>query len=60
MPELKIARVLRDEAVVKLARDLAVSVLDADPELRSYGHIALQREMKDRFADAAFDVVLSG
>jgi ATP-dependent DNA helicase RecG len=60
MPELKIARVLRDEAVVKLARDLAVSVLDDDPELRAYGHIALQREMKDRFSEASFDVVQSG
>jgi ATP-dependent DNA helicase RecG len=60
MPELKIARVLRDEAVVKLARDLAVAVLDDDPELRGYGNIALEREMRDRFSGAQFDVVQSG
>jgi ATP-dependent DNA helicase RecG len=60
MPELKMARVVRDEAVVKLARDLAVRVLDEDPELRAYGHIALEREMRDRFSEAAFDVVQSG
>jgi ATP-dependent DNA helicase RecG len=60
MPELKMARVLRDQDVVKLARDLAVAVLDEDPELRGYGHIALEREMRDRFSAAAFDVVQSG
>ena len=60
MPELKIARVLRDQAVVKLTRDLAVALLDDDPELRGYLHIALEREMRDRFAEAAFDVVQSG
>jgi ATP-dependent DNA helicase RecG len=60
MPELKIARVLRDEVVVKLARDLAVRVLDEDPELRGYGNIALEREMRDRFSGAEFDVVQSG
>jgi ATP-dependent DNA helicase RecG len=60
MPELKMARVLRDEEIVKLARDLAVKVLDEDPELRGYGHIALEREMRDRFSGAQFDVVQSG
>jgi ATP-dependent DNA helicase RecG len=60
MPELKIARVVRDEAAVKLARDLAVKVLDEDPELRGYGNIALEREMRDRFSGAEFDVVQSG
>jgi ATP-dependent DNA helicase RecG len=60
MPELKIARVLRDQAVVKLARDLAVALLDDDPELRGYAHIALEREMRNRFSEAAFDVVQSG
>jgi ATP-dependent DNA helicase RecG len=60
MPELRMARVLRDQDVVKLARDLAVAVLDDDPELRGYGHIALEREMRDRFSAVAFDVVQSG
>jgi ATP-dependent DNA helicase RecG len=60
MPELKMARVLRDLDIVQLARRLAVQVLDDDPELRAYGHIALEREVRDRFSAAAFDVVQSG
>ncbi|MDP9226198.1 MAG: ATP-dependent DNA helicase RecG [Actinomycetota bacterium] len=60
MPELKMARVLRDQSVVKLARDLAVGILEEDPQLRGYAHIALEREMRDRFPEAALDVVQSG
>jgi ATP-dependent DNA helicase RecG len=60
MPELKMARVLRDLEVIQRARQLAVDLLDEDPELRGYGHIALEREMRDRFSAAAFDVVQSG
>jgi ATP-dependent DNA helicase RecG len=60
MPELKIARVLRDQSVVRLARDLAAGILDEDPQLRGYAHIALEREMRDRFPEAALDVVQSG
>ncbi|MBW3594408.1 MAG: ATP-dependent DNA helicase RecG [Actinobacteria bacterium] len=60
MPQLKMARVLEHEDMIKAARDLAVEVLDADPELRAYEHIPLEREMRDRFPDQALDVVQSG
>ena len=60
MPELKMARVLEHEDMIKAARDVAVELLDEDPELRGYDHIALEREMRDRFPDRALDVVHSG
>ena len=60
MPQLKMARVLEHEDMIKAARDIAVEVLDQDPELRGYDHIALEREMRDRFPDQALDVVQSG
>ena len=60
MPELKMARVLEHRDVVKAARDLAVEMLDADPELRAYEHLALEREMRGRFPEHALDVVQSG
>ena len=60
MPQLKMARVLEHQDVVKMARDLAVSILDEDPELRAYEHIALEREMRARFPERALDVVQSG
>jgi ATP-dependent DNA helicase RecG len=60
MPELKIARVLEHVAEIKLARDLAEEVLEADPELRAYENIALAQEMRDRFPESALDVVQAG
>jgi ATP-dependent DNA helicase RecG len=60
MPQLKMARVLEHEDVIKAARDTAVALLDDDPELRAYEHIALEREMRDRFPEQALDVVQSG
>lgn len=60
MPQLKMARVLEHEDMIKAARDAAVKLLDADPELRAYENIALEREMRDRFPDQALDVVQSG
>ena len=60
MPQLRMARVLEHEDMIKAARDLAVALLDEDPELRGYEHIALEREMRDRFPDQALDVVQSG
>lgn len=60
MPQLKMARVLEHEDMIKAARDAAVDLLDADPELRAYENIALEREMRDRFPDQALDVVQSG
>jgi ATP-dependent DNA helicase RecG len=60
MPQLKMARVLEHEDMIKAARDAAVELLDGDPELRAYENIALEREMRDRFPDQALDVVQSG
>jgi ATP-dependent DNA helicase RecG len=60
MPQLKIARVLEHQEVVKQARDVAVQILDEDPELRAYEHQALAREMRDRFPDETLAVVQSG
>jgi ATP-dependent DNA helicase RecG len=60
MPALKMARVLEHEDVIKAARDAAVELLDGDPELRGYEHIALEREMRDRFPEETLDVVQSG
>ena len=60
MPELKLARVLKHRDEIKLARTLAEELLDADPELRAYEHMALAREMQDRFPEESLDVVQSG
>ena len=60
MPQLKMARVLEHQDVIKMARDLAIVILDDDPELRSYDNIALEREMRSRFPERALDVVQSG
>lgn len=60
LPQLKMARVLQHQDVVKDARDRAVAMLDEDPELRAYEHQALAREMRDRFPEAMLDVVQSG
>ena len=60
MPQLKMARVLEHQDIVKQARDQAVALLDADPELADWDHTALAREMRDRFPEGALDVVQSG
>ncbi len=60
MPELKLARVLQHRDEIKAARALAEEVLDRDPDLRAYEHIALAREMRDRFPEESLDVVQSG
>ncbi|HEX2235111.1 MAG TPA: ATP-dependent DNA helicase RecG [Actinomycetota bacterium] len=60
MPQLKMARVLEHHLVVKQARDLAVAILDEDPDLAAYEHAALRREMRNRFPERALDVVGSG
>jgi ATP-dependent DNA helicase RecG len=60
MPQLKLARVLRHKDVVLLTRKLAVDLIDDDPELRAYEHMALEREMRARFPQEALDVVQSG
>lgn len=60
MPQLKMVRVLRHQDVIKNARELAVSMLESDPDLAAYEHVALEREMRDRFPEGALDVVQSG
>ena len=60
MPQLKLARVLEHQDVVQRARAMAVSILDNDPELRSWENAELAREMHARFPDRALDVVQSG
>ncbi|MGH2757259.1 MAG: ATP-dependent DNA helicase RecG [Actinomycetota bacterium] len=60
MPQLKMARVLEHQQIVKVARDEAVAILDADPELNDWEYQALAREMRDRFPEGALDVVQSG
>ncbi len=60
MPQLRLARVLRHKEVVIESRKLALEVIDQDPELRAYEHLALEREMRDRFPERALDVVQSG
>jgi ATP-dependent DNA helicase RecG len=60
MPQLKMVRVLEHQREVQMARDLAVKILDADPELREWENRELQREMRGRFPDSVLDVVQSG
>jgi ATP-dependent DNA helicase RecG len=60
MPDLKMARVLQHQEIVKMARDLAVEILDRDPDLSDWAHHALAREVRDRFAETPLDVVHSG
>ena len=60
MPQLKMARVLEHQDVVKRARDLAAEILAEDPELRAYDHVGLEREMRSRFPERALEVVASG
>lgn len=60
MPELKLARVLLHREEIQAARALAEEVLDHDPDLRAFEHMALAREMRDRFPEESLDVVQSG
>jgi ATP-dependent DNA helicase RecG len=60
LPQLKMARVLEHEDVIKAARDLAIEILDDDPDLKEFSHLPLEQEMRDRFSEAALDVVQSG
>ena len=60
MPQLKMARVLEHQDVVQKARDLAIRLLDEDPELTAWEHQPLADEMRARFPAATLDVVQSG
>lgn len=60
MPQLKMTRVLEHATQVQQARELALQILDQDPELQAYEHQELRREMAARFPADALDVVQSG
>jgi ATP-dependent DNA helicase RecG len=60
LPQLKMVRVLDHEDVIKAVRDLAVEILDDDPDLKGFPHLPLEQEMRDRFPEATLDVVQSG
>jgi ATP-dependent DNA helicase RecG len=60
MPQLKMARVLEHQHVVQQARDLAVGLLEQDPELESWDYQLLGEEMRARFPESTLDVVQSG
>jgi ATP-dependent DNA helicase RecG len=60
MPQLKMARVLEHQDVVQQARDVAVELLDEDPELDTWDYGLLGEEMRARFPESTLDVVQSG
>jgi ATP-dependent DNA helicase RecG len=60
LPDLKLARVVEHQDTVKLTRDLAVEILDDDPDLAAWEHSALSREVRDRFSEGSIEVVQSG
>jgi ATP-dependent DNA helicase RecG len=60
MPQLKMTRVLEHQKEIKAARELALRILEEDPELRGWEHQELGREMRARFPADALDVVQSG
>lgn len=51
--ELRIASLTSDGRIIKLARDVAQSILDADPDLSMPQHVLLRKEMEALFAKAA-------
>ena len=60
MPQLKMARVLEHQDVLQQARELAIGLLDEDPELESWDYGPLGEEMRARFPESTLDVVQSG
>ncbi len=60
IPQLKLARVLEHQDILVAAREIALEVLDVDPELRAWENRELQREMRFRFPEETLDVVASG
>lgn len=43
--DLKIADIVRDEKVVKIARNLAISIIEADPDLKKKENLPLNRHL---------------
>ncbi|MGH2754615.1 MAG: hypothetical protein ACRDLB_09285, partial [Actinomycetota bacterium] len=60
LPQLKMTRVLEHQREIQMARDLAIEILDQDPELRAYEHQEIDREMRARFPENTLDVIRSG
>jgi ATP-dependent DNA helicase RecG len=60
IPQLKLARVLEHQDILVAAREIALEILDEDPELRAWENRELQREMRFRFPEETLDVVASG
>jgi ATP-dependent DNA helicase RecG len=60
MPELKMTRILEHKEQVQQARDLALNIIESDPDLSAYEHQELAREMRARFPEDTLDVVQSG
>jgi ATP-dependent DNA helicase RecG len=60
MPQLKMTRVLEHQDAIVEARELAVRVLEDDPELQHPAHRGLEREMRARFPPRSLEVLQSG
>lgn len=53
LPELRIADLLADGAILEAARGEAQGLLETDPELSASDHAGLRREVRRRFIDRA-------
>jgi len=51
MPDLKIADITEDEAILAAAREAAFSIVEADPHLRTDAHQRLRRRFEETYAD---------
>ncbi len=51
IPELKIADLARDEAILKFARSQAKELLEQDPDLRKTENNMVRKELAERFKD---------
>lgn len=51
LPDLRIAQITRDQAVLSQARETAFSIIEADPELTSVQNAGLRAAVEDTFAD---------
>jgi ATP-dependent DNA helicase RecG len=60
VPELKMTSVLRHQHEIQMARELAMHILDHDPELKAYENQEIEREMRARFPENTLDVIQSG
>jgi ATP-dependent DNA helicase RecG len=60
MPQLKMTRVLEHQDAIIEARELALRLLEDDPELQHPSHRALEREMRARFPERSLEILRSG